>query len=214
MNAGDQESVISRKISSFLEDAFESVALTRRQYFSENAGKRPSAAEINGLSSSYANQNAIIAGAANLVPGPFGALAVVPEITLVIRNQIQMIYDIGVAHGKEAQLDSNLLLAIFGSIAGGGAISLLTVQGGKILVKRASLRVIQKIIIALGGKITQRALRSIIAKWLPVVGAAGMAYWARHTTNEIGKKASEILAHKEIIIDIEETKEINESEVL
>ncbi len=190
------QSTLADKIAGALEGAFDSVSLTRRAHFEANPTKRPQAADIERIISSYANTNALIAGGANMIPGPWGMLAVVPELVGIIRNQIQMIYDIGVAHGQEAHLDSKFLLAIFSAVMGGGAISLATVKGSQLLVKRASLRVIQKIIVWLGGKITQRVLKQLIAKWLPVVGAASMALWARQSTMSMGQKAAEMLKHE------------------
>ena len=118
--------------------------------------------------------------------------AVIPELTLVIRNQIQMVYDIGVANGKQAQLTKELLMGIFLTAMGSSAGSLLTIHGGKILVKRASLRVIQNIIAMLGGRVTQQAIKSSIGKWLPVVGAGAMAAWTGYMTKNIGEKANEL----------------------
>jgi len=187
------------RIARALEDAFESVALTRRAHFERNP--RPTRSDVDGIIRSYANQNALVAGGANLVPGPWGALAIVPELTLILRNQIQMIYDLGVAHGKEAHLDSRFLLAVFATVVGGGAVGLLTVKGSQVLVKRASLRVLQRIIAWLGGRITQRVLRQFIAKWLPVVGAAAMAVWARQQTVGMGRKTAEIMALDVVYVD-------------
>ncbi len=87
-NPDDERSVISRKLAQYLEGAFESVLLTRREHFAGGKSVRPSQGDIDGIIKSYANQNAVIAGAANLIPGPWGALTIVPEITLIIRNQI------------------------------------------------------------------------------------------------------------------------------
>lgn len=186
---------ISTQLASVLEGAFEHTALTRRQHFIDHPTQRPTAAQVEDVISRYANQNFLIAGAANLVPGPLGMLAVIPELTLIIRNQIQMIYDLGVAHGKEAHLTPTTLLGVFASVLGGGAISLASVQGGRLLIRRASLRVIQKIIQWLGGKITQRLLKQLIAKWLPIAGAVIIATWARQSTVELGRRASDLLKH-------------------
>lgn len=199
----DQESLIARKLAEFLEGAFESVQLTRRQHFEQHENKRPNIGDVSKIISSYANQNALIAGAANLVPGPLGALTIFPEITLIIRNQIQMIYDLGVAYGKEAHLSSQTLLAIFSTALGGSTISIATVRGGQFLVKRTSLRVLQQIIKWLGGKITQRVLRGLVARWVPIVGAAAMAVWARQSTIAMGRKAAELL-RKEIVMEPDE----------
>ncbi len=104
-----------------------------------------------------------------------------------------MIYELGVAHGKESQLTSQTLLAIFATVTGSGAIGLATVKGGQLLVKRASVRVIQQVIRWLGGKIAQRVLRALIAKWVPVVGAGAMAIWARQSTVGMGRQAASLL---------------------
>ncbi|MEH2266627.1 hypothetical protein [Nostoc sp.] len=184
----------SNKIANALEGIFESVALTRKQHFIENPIKRPTLQDIDSIVKSYSNQNALIAGATNLIPGPLGMLATLPELVAIIRNQIQMIYDLGVAHGKESNLNATLLLGLFSTVMGEGAIGLVAIKGKQLLVKKASVQVIQKVIFWLGGSISQKLLKQFIAKWLPVVGAAAMAIWARQSTINMGKKASEMLA--------------------
>lgn len=193
----------SNKIANALEGIFESVALTRKQHFIENPIKRPTPQDIDSIVKSYSNQNALIAGATNLIPGPLGMLATLPELVAIIRNQIQMIYDLGVAYGKESNLNATLLLALFSTVMGEGAIGLVAIKGKQLLVKKASVRVIQKVIFWLGGSISQKLLKRFIAKWLPVVGAAAMAIWARQSTIDMGKKASEMLAMD--IVTSEET---------
>lgn len=191
---------IATQLAGFLESAFESVALTRREHFQKHPSRRPSPQDIASIISSYANFNGVIAAGASMVPGPLGALTIVPELTAIVRNQIQMIYDIGVAHGKEAHLNGNLLLSIFYTATGGGAISLATVKGGQLLLKRASLRIIQRIVVWLGGKITQRALKALLARWVPIAGSVAMGVWARQSTVSMGTQAAELLAN-EILVE-------------
>lgn len=196
-----QESAIAARIAEFLEHAFESVALTRREHFADHPERRPSPGQIDSIIASCANQNGLIAAGANLIPGPLGALTIVPELTIIIRNQIQMIYDLGVAQGKEAHLNGDMLLAIFYTVTGGGAISLAAVKGGQLLVRRASLRIIQRIIIWLGGKITQRVLKALLARWIPIVGSVAMGIWARQSTAAMGRKAAGLLGLDIVIED-------------
>jgi uncharacterized protein (DUF697 family) len=192
----------SNKIANALEGVFESVALTRKQHFIENPTKRPTPQDIDSIVKGYSNQNALIAGATNLIPGPLGMLATVPELVAIIRNQIQMIYDLGVSHGKESSLNSTLLLGLFSTVLGEGAIGLVAIKGKQLLVKKASVQVIQKVVFWLGGTISQKLLKRFIAKWLPVVGAAAMAIWARQSTMSMGEKASKMLAMD--IVNVEE----------
>jgi uncharacterized protein (DUF697 family) len=109
-----------------------------------------------------------------------------------------MIYDIGVAYGKGEVLNKELLAGVLLTAMGTSAGALVVMQGSKVLVKRATLRAFQQILVILAGRITQQALKSAIAKWLPVVGAAGLAVWANYLTRRIGKKAVEIF-EKEIV---------------
>ena len=187
-----EESGDSGTLHSAINSAFDYVIENRSDYYRKNPSNLPQLDSVSGLISSYTRNNAAISGGASLIPGPWGMAAVIPELTLVIRNQIQMVYDIGVANGKQAQLTKELLVGIFITAMGSSAGSLLTIHGGKILVRRASLQVIQKIIAMLGGRVTQQVIKSSISKWLPVVGAGAMAAWTGYMTKNIGEKANEL----------------------
>lgn len=181
------------EITEKLQGAFASVMEDKNRYYQENPGKIPDPVMIGSLISACAAKNAAISASASLVPGPLGMLAVIPELVLVTRNQIGLIYDIGAAHGKQEMMSKELLLGVFLSGMGTSAGSLMVLHGGKYLVRRASLQVLQKVVAILGGKITQAALKSAISKWFPGVGAAAMAAWSNYMTRQIGKKAHEIL---------------------
>lgn len=187
-----EESGDSGALHSALNSAFDYVIENRSDYYRKNPSNLPQLDSVSGLISSYTRNNAAISGGASLIPGPWGMASVIPELTLVIRNQIQMVYDIGVANGKQAQLTKELLIGIFLTAMGSSAGSLLTIHGGKILVRRASLQVIQKIIAMLGGRVTQQVIKSTVSKWLPFVGAAAMATWTGYMTKNIGEKANEL----------------------
>ena len=187
-----EESDDSGALHSALNSAFDYVIENRSDYYRKNPSNLPQLDSVSGLISSYTRNNAAISGGASLIPGPWGMAAVIPELTLVIRNQIQRVYDSGVANGKQAQLTKELLMGIFLTAMGSSAGSLLTIHGGKILVRRASLQVIQKIIAMLGGRVTQQVIKSTVSKWLPFVGAAAMATWTGYMTKNIGEKANEL----------------------
>lgn len=183
---------ISGKVEAAISAGLESVIESRSGHYNKCPDKRPTLGSIASMILSSANTNAVITGGSSLIPGPWGMAAVIPELTVVIHNQIKLIYDIGVAHGKEKIITKELILGIFISALGTSAGSVLTIQGSRVLVKRTSLRAIQRIIAMLGGRITQQAIKSAISKWLPIVGAAAMATWTRHTTKKIGERAQQI----------------------
>jgi uncharacterized protein (DUF697 family) len=195
MKDDDPGSALTQKLAEYLETAFKAVHLGRQSHYAANPGMRPSVNEADAIVASYANQNGLIAGAANLVPGPLGTLAVLPELTLITRNQIQMVYDLGVAHGKEAQLTPEVLLAVVASAMDDGtAKSILAVQGGKLVIKQLSVKTFQKAILWIAKKTAQKVLKAIVAKYVPLLGAAAMALWARQATMSMGRKASALLA--------------------
>jgi uncharacterized protein (DUF697 family) len=205
------------QINEKLGDAFESVVKQKNDFYQKNPQKIPEKNSTTSLISSVALTNSAISGGANLIPGPWGMLAVVPELMIVIRNQIALIYDIAAANGKQDLMTKELAAMVFISGMGTGAGSLIVVHGGKYLVKRASLGIFQKLIVIMGGKITQAALKSAVSKWLPGVGAVAMAAWTNYMTRQIGKKANEIfssdIVFDDSITDIELIQPINESPI-
>ncbi len=187
---------------------FDFVLSDRRRYYSEHPDKVPSPSAIPAIINSYATMNMAVSGGISLIPGPWGMAAAIPEIAILIRNQLAMIYDIGVAYDKSKVLNKELLAGVFLSAMGVSAGGLLVMHGGQVLVRRASLRVFQKVIWALAGNVTQKLLKSLISKWLPIVGAAAMAAWSNYSTRQIGKKAAEILVKP---IDVSEVEIDDES---
>ncbi|GAA5528612.1 hypothetical protein [Herpetosiphon gulosus] len=187
-------------------ELFDVVIADRRSYYQKNPHKIPSRQEVGQLIKAYSYKNAAITAGLNLIPGPWGLLAIVPEIVLIIRNQLSMIYDIAAAYEQDKVMNRELLAGILASSLGVGTLGLITIRGGTVFVKRASLRIFQQIIAILGGKITQRLIKQQISKFLPVVGAISMAVWSKYTTTSIGKKATEILRKKIEFSDEEVTQ--------
>lgn len=198
---------LQSKLADQMMGVFDLVVSDRSSHFTKHPDKIPDKKSVPSIINSYSVTNAAISGGASLVPGPWGMLAVIPEIAAVVRNQLAMIYDVGMAHGKSKVLTKELLAGVLLTALGSSAGTLLVMQGSKVLVKRVSLRAFQKLIVVLAGKITQQALKSAISKWLPVVGAAAMAAWSNYLTRQVGKKAVEIF-EKEIVISDDVVEEI------
>lgn len=198
---------LQSKLAEKMMGVFELVISDRSGHFAKHPDEIPDKKSVPSIINSYSITNAAISGGAGLVPGPWGMVAVIPEIAAVIRNQLAMIYDVGMAYGKSKVLNKELLAGILITAVGASAGSLLVMQGSKVLVKRVALRVFQKIIAMLAGKITQQALKSAISKWLPGVGAAAMAVWSNYLTRQVGKKAIEIF-EKEIVLSEEVIEEM------
>jgi uncharacterized protein (DUF697 family) len=207
VESNEVENTLQNKLAEKMMGVFELVVSDRSGHFAKHPDKIPDKKSAPSIINSYSLKNTAISGGASLVPGPWGMVAVIPEIAAVIRNQLAMIYDIGMAYGKSKVLTKELLAGILITAMGSSAGSLLIMQGSKVLVKRVALRVFQRIIAMLAGKVTQQALKSVISKWLPIVGPAAMAAWSNYLTRQVGKKAIEIF-EKEIVVSEEVIEEI------
>jgi len=196
---------LQNKLEEKLMGVFELVISDRSGHFAKHPDEIPDKKSIQPIINAYSKNNAAISLGASLVPGPWGMVAVIPEIASVLRNQLAMIYDIGMAYGKSKVLNKELLAGVLLTAMGSGAGSLLVMHGSKVLVKRVALGVFQKVIRILGGNALQQALKSTISKWLPGVGAAAIAVWSHYSTRQVGKKAIEIFEK-----DIEISEEVIE----
>jgi uncharacterized protein (DUF697 family) len=192
-----------QKLSDGLMGLFELVISSRRGYYAQHPESIPTRESVGAIIDSYSTKNAVISGGFNLVPGPWGLVGIVPELTIIFRNQLTLIYDIGMAYGKSEVLTKELLAGVLLDAFGVGAGSVFVMQGSKLIVKRVSLRVFQRIVALLAGRVTQQALKSALSKWVPVLGAAAMAAWVHYMTKKVGRKAVQILS-QDISVDEEE----------
>ena len=177
----------------------------REKHYANNSA--PTKDMIQKMVSNYSNANAAISGGTGLIPGPLGMAATVPEIILIIRNQLTMVYDIAKANGHN-EITKELMLGVFINAMGNATGNLLIVHGQRIVVKRVGAQALQKIIVILGGKITQQVAKSMAAKWIPIAGAAAMAAWSKYSTNKIGTKAVEIFS-KEVVLEDNEIQDLD-----
>lgn len=187
-------------ISDKLLDMFDLVIKERKHYHEENADKK--AVDDKKIIQYYGNTNAAISGGLSLIPGIAGLVTAVPELILVIRNQLQMIYDIGAAHKKENLINKELLAGILVSYFGSKGIEMLTIQGSKVLMRETSVKIFEHVISILSVEISEQLIQSAIVKWVPIAGSVAMAVWSRYTTMRIGKHAANIFSKT-----IEQSKE-------
>ena len=86
---------IKNKLAGIMMGAFAFVISDRSGHFAKHPDKIPDIKSVPSIINSYSVTNAAISGGASLILGPWGMVAVVPEITAVIRNQLALIYDVG-----------------------------------------------------------------------------------------------------------------------
>jgi len=160
---------------------------------SSEVGSDTPHAQAAALAKTASKSAATISGGAALVPGPFGMLTLLPDIIGVWRVQAQMVADIAAAYGKTASLTKEqMLYCLFKHMFSQGLRDVVVRAGERYLVRRASLQVLQKLATMIGIKVTQRAMGKTIARYAPLVGAAGVAAYAFYDTKKVAATAIEL----------------------
>lgn len=135
---------------------------------------------------------AAVSGTLALPPGPTGLLTIVPDLLVIWKIQQQLVVDIAAAYGREANLAPEEMLYCLFRHAGGLIVRDLVVRvGERMVLRRASLRVMQQILEKIGYQVTQRVIRAAVGKWIPFIGATGIAAYAWWDTGRVAKTASE-----------------------
>lgn len=141
---------------------------------------------------------AAVSGTLALPPGPWGLAVVIPDLLAVWRIQARMVADIAGVFGQSAQLSrEHLVYCLFRHAAAQIVRDLTARVGERLVFRRATLRMLQTIAGRLGMKVSQRAIASSVARWLPVVGSIGVAGYAYYDTAQVAATATELFAEQQ-----------------
>jgi hypothetical protein len=153
------------------------------------------------IASNAATKAAITAGSLALPPGPLGWLTILPELVAVWKIQAQMVADIAGTFGKEASLTrEQMLYCLFRHTAAQAVRDLVVRAGERLLVRRTSLRAVQIIANKIGVRVTERVIGKGVSRWLPIVGAVGVAGYAYYDTAQVARTTIDLFQQD---IDIE-----------
>lgn len=145
------------------------------------------------LTDQAARRAALAAGSLSLPPGPLGWLTLLPEMMSVWRIQSQLVADIAAAYGRSHELDrTQMLYCLFRHTAAQGLRDLAVRVGERLIVQPLAAGALKKLAGAIGLKLSQRALGSSMARWLPLVGAAGVGAYAWYDTRQVAQAAIEL----------------------
>lgn len=142
-----------------------------------------------------ARRAGLTAGSLALPPGPIGWLTVLPELLAVWRIQAQMVSDIAAAYGKHAVLGrEQMLYCLFRHTAAQAFRDIVVRAGDRLLFRRATLKGLEYVAQRIGISVSQRALGKGLSRWLPVVGAVGVGWYARYDTRQVAQTAIAMFA--------------------
>lgn len=150
-------------------------------------------------------QSAGISGALAIPPGPLGMLTVLPDLLAIWRLQAQMVADIAALYGKTGYLTrESLLFCLFKHGSSQLFRDIIARVGERYVLRRTSLRTVQRIAEKLGLRVTQRVLGKSISRWIPVIGAVAVGLYARYDTQHVGYDTIDLFSRD---IDSEENTE-------
>ena len=146
--------------------------------------------EARRIANRAAQRAALTAGSLALPPGPLGWLTVLPELIAIWKIQAQMVSDIAAAYGRHAELGrEQMLWCLFRHTAAQAFRDLVVRMGDRLLFRRMSYAVAERVAKRVGVKITQRTVGKGLSRWLPVVGALGVGAYAYYDTGQVASTA-------------------------
>lgn len=156
------------------------------------------------LARQAARSTAGISGSAALVPGPLGVLTLLPDLYAVWKVQTQMVSDIAAVYGKTATLGrEQMLYCLFRHMASHLLRDVVVRSGERVLVRRATLQLLQNLASAVGLKLAQRTVTKAVARYAPVIGALGVGGYAYFDTMQVAKTATELFGADLVVLDAE-----------
>jgi hypothetical protein len=133
---------------------------------------------------------ASIAGSMAFVPGPLGILTIIPALVEIWRIQRQLVSDIAACYGKTPELTQTMMMYCLFRHGSATVFKETVVQvSGRLLVRQASLGVIQRIVEKVSINITQRVIGQFISRWLPLLGSAAIGTFSYRDTKKVAANA-------------------------
>lgn len=150
--------------------------------------------EARRLTHRAAQRAALTAGTLALPPGPLGWLTILPELISIWKIQAQLVSDIAAAYGKHAELGrEQMLWCLFRHTSAQAFRDLVVRLGDRLIFRRVSYGVIERVAKQIGVKVTQRALGEGLSRWMPVIGAIGVGGYAYYDTRQVAATAIAML---------------------
>jgi len=142
------------------------------------------------LAKATAVKTAAVAGTLALPPGVLGWATIAPEMYAVWKQQAQMVSDIAGAYGRTDLLSrEQMLYCLFGHTAAGAFRDLVLRAGERYLIRRAPVSALYAVVNKIAIRIAQRTVSRAVTRWIPLVGAIGVAGYIYVDTGKVADTA-------------------------
>ncbi len=178
---------------------------------SKVGGSTDPTAEARKLATRAAQRAALTAGSLALPPGPLGWLTLLPELIAIWKIQGQMVSDIAAAFGRNNSLGrEQMMWCLFRHTAAQAFRDLVVQVGDRLIFRRMSYKVAERVARQVGIKLTQRTISKGVSRWLPVIGALGVGAYAYYDTGQVASTAI-ALFERDIAMEEPANEEAEES---
>lgn len=161
------------------------------------------AQRAHAISRTAARKASLLSASLSLPPGFLGWLTVLPELVGVWKLQAQMVSDIASVYGKQKTLGrEQMLYCLFKHVSAQLFRDVVVRVGERVAVQKTTLAVVQTLAKNLGIKLTQMAISKGAARFVPLLGAAGVGVYAYFDTLQVAKTAVELF-EQEITVDMD-----------
>jgi hypothetical protein len=155
------------------------------------------------ISRTAARNASLLSGSMALPPGFLGWITVLPELYGVWKLQAQMVSDIASIYGKQSTLGrEQMLYCLFKHVSAQLFRDVIVRVGERVVVREASLKVLQAIAQQVGVKVTQAVLSKSVSRFVPLIGAVGVGAYAYFDTLQVAKNAVELF-ERDLIVEAE-----------
>ena len=169
---------------------------------SESALQNP-VGRAKAISRTAARNASLLSGSMALPPGFLGWITVLPELYGVWKLQAQMVSDIASIYGKQSTLGrEQMLYCLFKHVSAHLFRDVIVRVGERVVVREASLKVLQAIAQQVGVKVTQAVLSKGVSRFVPLIGAVGVGAYAYFDTLQVAKNAVELF-ERDLIVEAE-----------
>ena len=134
-----------------------------------------------------------LSGLLAVPPGPLGMVTVLPDLMGIWRLQAQLVADIAAVYGQSSQLKQEAMLYCLFRHGSAALLRDLVVRAGdRYLVRRAGGKALALLAKKVGLKLSQKAVGTTAARWVPVIGAVAMGWYAKFDTEKVGRTAMDL----------------------
>lgn len=135
----------------------------------------------------------LLSGGLAIPPGPLGLLTVLPDVVAIWRVQAQMAADVAACYGQQGSMSRDeMLYCLFKHTASQYVRHLAVESGGRLLIRRAALRIGDEVLAKVGLRCAQRLATRSAVRALPLLGAAAVGAYAFYDTRKVGQTSREV----------------------